>query len=517
MDSVPKPGGTYVEGLVGQPRLVNPVLSPLYETDNDIAHLIFSGLLKYDNDQNIITDLAKEFSVSEDQLTYTFTLRDNLTWHDEKELTTRDIAFTIDTIKDPIIKSPLAASFKNMTVEVVDEKTIKFVLVEPYAPFLSVMTFGILPNHIWGKITNSQFSLAEYNLKPVGSGPFIFQALTKDKRGFVKTYTLERNENYHKKPYLEKIVLKFFNTHQDAVAELRSSKIDGLVYNIQNWEEKIGKENEKINKYSLYLPQYASLFINQENNSALESTAVRTALKLSINKEQVLQNALNGDGEIIAGPISEGMVGYHDALEKNPADRDQAEESLKEAGWVIEDGQEFRMKDDKPLSILLTTLDQLNYVQVAKEIEIAWEKIGIEVELEIIPAEFFQSEIIKPKNYQVLLYSVITGADPDPYPIWHSSQKSFTGLNLSLFEDKKADKLLSDARTIASYEERDKYYREFQEILAEEVPAIFLYNPHYNYFISRDIKGIDLKRISIPQDRFTDISDWYIKTSKRFK
>jgi len=517
LQAVPKPGGTYIEGLVGQPRLVNPVLSSLYETDNDLAHLIFSGLLKYDKDQNLVPELAKEYSVSDDQLTYTFTLRDNLTWHDGKELTTQDVAFTIDMIKDPIIKSPLAGSFKNVKVEIVDTKTIKFILTEAYAPFLSITTFGILPSHIWGTITNSQFSLAEYNLKPIGSGPFIFKSLTKDKLGFVKTYTLERNDNYFQKPYLDKIIFKFFDNSQDAVTALRNSKIDGLVYNIVDWGEKIGQDNKKIIKHALYLPQYSALFINQENNSALESASVRKALKLAVNKDQVLQNALNGDGEIIAGPITEGMIGYNPDLVKNPANKDEAQKLLDEAGWKLESGKEFRTKGDKELTVIITTLDQLNYVQVAKEIQQEWQKVGIKVDLDVVAPEAFQSEIIKPKDYQILLYSVITGADPDPYPIWHSSQKGFTGLNLSAFEDKQADKLLSEARTLSNYDERNKRYQEFQKILDEKIPAIFLYNPHYNYFINRSIKGVDLLRISIPQDRFANITDWYIKTSRKFK
>lgn len=515
LDSVPKAGGTYIEGLVGQPRLVNPVLSPLYEADNDIAYLVFSGLMRRDKNQDLIPELAKEFSISEDKLTYTFTLKDNLRWHDDKPLTTKDIAFTVSLIKDPIIKSPLASNFNNVTTEVVNDQTIKFKLAEPYAPFISTTTFGILPQHIWGKIPNNQFSLAEYNLKPIGNGPYIFKSLAKDKLGFVKTYTLEKNPDYFKQPYIDKLIFRFYNDSQQAVADLRSSKIDGLAYNRSDWEDKLGKENKKINKHSLRLPQYTAIFFNQEKSTILEEQKIRQALKLATNKDQIIKNTLGGDAEIIAGPITEGMVGYHEDLVKNEPNKDKAREILDEIGWTLKEDKEYRTKDEQELSLILTTIDQLNYVQVAKEIQSMWQKIGIKTDIEVIPPEYFQSEIIKPKNYQVLLYSVITGADPDPYPIWHSTQTGFSGLNLSLFKDDKVDKLLNEARKITDYQERDKRYKEFQEILNEKIPAVFLYNRHYNYFTNKEIKGIDLKHISIPQDRFSNIFDWYIKTSKK--
>ena len=510
----PKVGGEYVEGLVGQPRFINPVLSSLNEVDQDISQLVFSGLLKYDSSENLVPELAESYTISQDQKTYIFSLKQDIFWHDGERFTSEDVVFTVNLIKNPDIKSPLFPSFRDVEIKATDEYTVKFILAEPYAPFPSVLTFGILPQHIWSEIPENQFILTEYNLKPIGNGPFKFKSLNKDKLGFVKSYSIERNPEYFKKPFLKNIHFKFYLSQEDALTALRNKNIDGLVHAQHLGVEKIEKMKD-INKYSLYLPQYTALFFNPQNNSVLENLNVRQALAFSINKKKILKEVLAEQGEIIYGPISKGLIGYTSDVNKYDFNTEKANTLLEEAGWnELEQG--FRKKDDQDLKVIITTIDRSDYIKTAELIKKFWENVGVKVELNIITPEVFRDKIIKSKAYEILLYSVISGFDPDPYAFWHSSQIDNSGLNLALYKNRKVDKLLGEARIMSDKEGREKRYEEFQQILAEDLPAIFLYNPAYNYFVDKRIRGIEVKRLSVTQDRFADIEKWYARIKRGF-
>lgn len=511
----PRAGGEYIEGLVGSPRFINPVLSPLNDADQDIAKLIFSGLLKYDKSEKLVPELAENYQISEDQKTYTFYLKQNILWHDDKPFTAKDVAFTVNLIKNPEIKSPLFSSLYGVEVETPDDFTIKFTLAEPYAPFLSILTFGILPEHIWSSIPANQFTLTEYNLKPIGNGPFKFKSLTKDKLGSIKSYSLERNKEYFQEPYLKSIIFKFYPSQEDALIALKNKNVQGAIYLQQDWQEILGKAKD-VNKYSLYLPQYTALFINQKNNSILESLTVRKVLALSINKQEIIKKALAGQGEIIYGPIASWSLGYNPDVEKYEFSPEQANQLLDDAKWEKSD-QGIRTKDDQELKIILTTLDRPNYIKAAELIEKFWEDLGIVVDLNIISTDIFQKEVIKTKSYEILLHSIISGFDPDPYAVWHSSQTENSGLNLALYKNRKVDKLLGEARTTANPDERAEKYKEFQNILAEDLPAIFLYNSPYNYFVDKKVRGIEIEKLSVPQDRLANIEEWFVKVKRWFK
>jgi peptide/nickel transport system substrate-binding protein len=463
LESVPGVGGEYTEGLVGLPQFINPILAPASTTDMDMSRLVFSGLLRYDKNQRLIPDLAIRYEISDDGKTYTFFLRDNVLWHDEDSFTADDVIFTIQAIQDPEWRSPLLASFRGVEAEKIDDYTLKFVLEKPFAPFLSLLTFGIMPSHIWENIPPLQSHLTEFNIKPIGSGPFQFKSLTKDRRGFIKSYTLESFDKYYRqKPYLKRVTFKFFLNSEEAAEALETKKIDGLSYLPQDIKNRLASyKNIKI--YTLHLPHFTALFFNKKANEFLDSKAIRTALAQSLDRQRIVSEVLANEGEVIDGPILAGQLGHH------------------------------------------------------PEIQECWQSLGIKVELEIIPKNEIQKETIKPRAYQILLYGVISGFDPDPYSFWHSSQREVPGLNLAGFANRDADHLLEQARQTNDKEKRKELYITFQDIIAEELPVIFLYSPTHSYLVDKKIKGIDIKQISIPSDRFANIEEWYIKTKRRWK
>jgi peptide/nickel transport system substrate-binding protein len=516
MEIAPAFGGEYAEGLVGSPRYVNPILAQTNDVDMDLSHLIFSGLFKYDTKLNLIPDLALKFEVGEDKKVYTIYLKDNLEWQDGEKLTASDIAFTISLIKDPLFKSPLYSSFRGVEVEKIDDKTIKLTLNEPYSPFLGMLTFGILPEHLWYNVPSQSANLAEYNIKPVGSGPFEFKSLTKDKNGSIKIYTLVRNEKfYDKKPYLEKLVFKFYPDYETALDALQNKNIEGVSFLPEDLES--GLQSKQFNKYFLSLPQYTTIFFDQKNNEFLKNDSMRKALALGVDKAKIVAEVFGQKGEVIDGPILPGYIGYSSEVKKIGFDPGLAAETLEKAGFKLAEGETYRKKGDGVLKITLTTVDRPEYVKVAGIIKKNWEAIGVQVEEKNVPAVTIQREVIRPRAYEALMLGTILGFDPDPFSFWHSSQTEDPGLNLSLYANRNADKLLEEARQTDDANLRAQKYLEFQNILAEDIPAIFLYSPRYTYVVGAGIMGIDASRINVPSDRFAGIESWYKKTELRFK
>ncbi|MDP3964692.1 MAG: ABC transporter substrate-binding protein [bacterium] len=510
---IPEAGGEYVEGVVGNPTYINPVLAQSNDADLDISRLVFSGLFTHDAAGETVPDMATGYELSEDQKVYTIHLREGITWHDGQPLTSNDVLSTIGFIQDSTIKSPLAGNLRGVTASAPDDLTVVLTLTEPFAPFLSSLTFGILPAHIWNEIPLQSFHLAETNLKPIGTGAYKFHELKKDRRGNIKSYTLVRNEGfYDRAAYIKKITFKFYPDLESLVEAGRKKQVEGLGYVPKESKESLAKNKQIINRL-LRLPQYTAVFLNQKN-TLLSKPEVKQALAHSINKQGVIDEVLNGEGEAIDGPILPGYVGYNPEIRKYEFDPVRAMEILDEAGWTMAEGEELRTKDGQELQFTLTTIDQPDFVASANMLKDFWQKIGVGVVIQIIDPNRIQRYVIKPRDFEALLVGEIVGTDPDPYPFWHSSQGRDPGLNLSVFVNKDVDQLLEEARKITDLEQRRIKYLHFQNIIADELPALFLYNPTYTYGLPEKIQGFEQERITVPSDRFVNITNWYINTKR---
>lgn len=514
----PDYGGTYIEGIVGEPLYLNPILAPASDTDLDMSKLVFSGLMKYNEKQEQVPDLAESFEVSDDQKNYTFHLKKNIKWHDGKNLTANDVIFTVQCIKNPEYQSPLRANFQNVAIEKIDEYAVKFTLTgEAFSPFLKESTtFGILPQHIWSGIPPKNVFLSEYNLKPVGSGPYKFSEYKKDKKtGVIKSYTLISFEDYFdKKPYIKEIIFKFYDDYPSLIAAFNKKEIDGISFIPAEKKSDISKE---INYFLLKLPRYYNIFLNQSKNKILEEKEVRKALAFAIDRQRIVDEALEGEGMIVDSPVLPGFLGFNPEVQKYNYNTSKANEILHQANWRDDDHDGIRSKNDTKLEINLTYAAQEEFTRASSIIKENWEKIGIKTNLQEIDPTVLQSEYIRPRNYEALIYGQLISHDPDPYPFWHSSQREDPGLNLTSFKDKTADTLLEEARKTSDEKERRLKYLHFQNILAEEVPTIFLYSSTYLYGVKKNVKGIELEYITTPSDRFANIVNWFIKINHRWK
>ncbi|MFH0840964.1 MAG: ABC transporter substrate-binding protein [bacterium] len=557
LQTVPEQGGSFVEGTIGAPKYLNPIYCNINVVDRDISKLIFSALFKRDNNGYLAKDLVKDYLISPDQKIYTITIRDDAEWHNGDKLTADDVVFTFTTLKNPQYKSPLRYTFNGVEIERVDDYTVRFILKESYAPFMEMLTFGIMPSRPWSGVTPSNIGLAELNIKPIGSGPYEFSSLTKDKNGNVKEYTLKANSNYYdQEPYIEEITFKFFVNPVEAVTALNNGSIDALSYlPFENEVDLVAKNSFHLHRISI--PQTTGLFFNLKD-SLMKDKEIRKALALSINKEELVNNIFGNGAEIINGPLLPNNFAYTDEITKYNYNADEALRILNEAGWKIPtvepvesteevtadtpateteaEGtteeetktiaekkeettaepvttEQWLMKNNQELLINLTVLNVPADIQVAENIAEQWKKIGIKTELKVIDPRNVQLEILDSKNFSVVLYSMLTGVDPDPYPLWHSTQVG----NLTSYNNNSVDKLLEAARIDNNFEKRKANYTEFQKKLTADLPAIFLYSPKYTYVQIKKIKGFETNTIVNQEDRFANINTWYLKEEKKLR
>ena len=432
-------------------------------------------------------------------------------------MTADDVIFTIQLIQDPNYKSPLRSAWQSIKVEKIDEFTIRFKLEEPYAPFLSNLTFGILPKHIWEYITPSNFLLTEYNLKPIGSGPYKFVKFIKNKKGKIESFELKVNENYYlQPPFIEKITFQFYPNEEELLTAYNNKEIFGFNYLEQEKIKQI-EDIENLKFYEINIPRFFACFLNQNKSKALADKTVRLALAYAVDKEKIIEDVLNGKGLAVETPLLPYLLGYNSQTKIYDFAPEHARNILEANGWQDKDKDGIREKENIQLKFKLTTSQWPALIKTAEELSQMWQKIGIAVEPEFLDVSEIIQNCIRPRDYEILLFGEVIGSDPNPYPYWHSSQRRDPGFNLSLYSNEKVDKLLEEARVNLNPEVRIRKYQEFQNIVVDDIPAIFLYSPIYLYGVNKKVKGIEIKNVILPSKRFSQIEDWYIKTKRVWK
>lgn len=520
---LPRAGGEYSEGLIGSPRFINPILSQTNSVDGDLSRLIFSSLLTYDKNHELIPDLAESYEISDDGLVYTFHLRQNVKWHDGELFSADDVIFTMSSLQDSEFKSPLGRSFRGVVAEKVDDNTVKFTLKESFAPFASMLTFGILPEHLWYNIPPANADLNELNKKPIGTGPWEVDSFKKDKSGVIKSYILKPNPDYYgAKPYLKQLVFKFYGDVASAVDALKNKNIDGLGYLPR--ENLIDlKRHKNIVLHELEQPQYSAIFFNQKKNTLLQADYIRQALASAVDKERIVKEVFDGQAKIVDTPLLPG-IDNSPTIKKYPYSLESAAKLLQSNGWALVatstgDGmvEQVLRKKNYELRLTLTVPDQPQYLAVAKIIKESWDQIGVLTTIEKVDKNKILQENINNRRYEVLLFSENMSADPDPFAFWHSSQNEYPGANLAVFTNSQVDAILEAARRIINHDQRQAKYWEFQNIISQQLPAVFLYSAPYIYPQYNTLKGFDVSAIASYSDRLANLSEWYVKTTRTWK
>ncbi|MFH1714036.1 MAG: ABC transporter substrate-binding protein [Candidatus Nealsonbacteria bacterium] len=608
--TIPTKGGSFTEGALKSPRFINPVYAATFDSDRDLTELIYAGLMTYNGKGEIVPELAEKYESLEKGRVFEFYLKENLYWSDGEPLTADDVIFTIKTIQNPSIKSPVRANWLGVKVEKISDLVVRFEMSNPSVVFLENSTQEIIPEHIWRDISYQNFPLAIYNFNPVGAGPYRLKDISQDSQGNVRSAELTANAFYvNGPPNIENINFKFFDSENDLIKAFNSGEIQALSLSSLNKYKDLKDENSSKNYISL--PRYFSVFFNPEKSKVLTEENIRKALNLATDKNDIVNTVLSGQGKTVDSPILPEIYGFDKPENIYGFDPEKAKEILDQEGFETkEDGfrektiqktPAFQFKSDLqvgsrgdevtelqkclakypdvypqgtmsgyfgqqtkqavisfqekykseiltpngltsgngkvlgstrtklnelcapsseeilPLSFDLFTVSNQELVKVANALKSQWKAIGVKIEIETFDVSTLEQEIIKPRNYEMLLFGEVLGFVPDPFPFWHSTQTKDPGLNLAGYNNQDCDKLLEENRQLLEETGRKDILEEFQNILVKDAPAVFLYSPNYLYLLNNEIKGLDTEIITDSSKRFSNIKNWYIKTKRVWK
>lgn len=499
----------YSEGIVGEIKHLNPVYTEFSEADTDVSTLIFSGLVKYNAKTGEFEEDIATHTLSEDKLTYTFTLKNEILWHDGEELTADDIYFTFaDVIQSPDFNNPiLKSNFDGVKIEEVDSRTISFTLNSPNHFFFTGLTLGILPQHILGEVPVDELDTHEFNKQPIGSGPYMV----------TEPYSIGPDGG-------TSVTLTAFEQYYGEVAQMKNIRfvaypsISQLAENRSVWhgaarirESQLSQieDLDKLVTYQYELPQYTALFFNTDSPS-LSTTNARLGISKAINKKEILEAIGYKVG--IDTPLLELD---QDEWIHTP-DQEEAQGALFDAGWALHEGASYRTNEDgETMTLTLVRRDfsgsnELQEESMSMTAEIIKQQlavVGVEIIIEAQPIDELQSTI-QDRDYDMLLYGQSLGYNLDTFSYWHSSQATEDGLNLSNYQNAKADFYIESIRSSFDPEEQTELLEGLAGIIANDVPAVFLYTPSYYYLVDTKLTGISFKTLLLPRDRFSNIAEW---------
>lgn len=511
----PVQGGIYTEALIGSLSRLNPLLDSANQPDRDVDRLLFSGMIQFDDRGLPQGDLVDSWGISPDGLVYNFSLRANAVWHDGQPVTSDDIVFTINLLRDA--QSPLSSDqrdfWNQVDVERLSDKMIRFRLPEPFAPFMDYLTFGILPSHLLGDLAYADVVKATFNLQPVGSGPYKFDHLILE-NGQIAGVALRIFDKYYTaKPFIDQIAFRYYANPQAALEAYQKGDVMGISKVTTAILPDV-LQDPKLHLYSGRLPQITMIFLNLDNPQApfLKDADIRRALLMGIDRQWMVDHLLGGQGIIANGPIFPGTWAYYDGIEQVGFDPDGAIAILKKAGYTIPAaGGDIRAKDGVPLVFDLLYPDDDAHAALAEAIQQDWARLGVSAVLKAVSYESLVDDSLTPRNYEAALIdlNLTDSPDPDPYPFWHQTQIT-DGQNYSNWVDHQASEYLEQARISIDTGERARLYRNFQIRFSQELPALPLYYPVYNYAVSDEVQGVRMGALFDPSDRFNTLASWFL-------
>lgn len=450
------PTKTFVEGVVGQPSSFLPSKVST-ETDKSVSRLLYRGLFKYDNFGTLIPDLAETWTTSDEGLVYTISIKDNQYWSDGSEINANDLLYTA-------FKSP---NLSGVATDKIDDLTVRYTLPNKFSPFLSLLTLGVMKNG------------SEENYKGFytpSSGPFKV-ASVKQKGDLIKRVILVNPSALN----IKQIAFRFYPNNNDLITAYKLGEIHAFLLS-DNAEYKKDK-NLTLYQYPVQSVYYA-LFFNLRNE-ANKDVQKRGDMEKTLNVDEVISSY----GIPVEGPVSRN---------------DYTTEKYKVSTYDKLAAFDFSAN---PIAIDVASTPSL--IEIAQKIQTAWEdKLNTNVTVRKHPSDKIRQDIIEPRLFDILLFGQEVGRDPDRYVNWHSTQSNAPGINLSGFNNVRADRALEEGRNELDPDARRKHYDEFQKVISEQTPAIFLHHPYINYYVSDKIKGMGDKYTFTSSDRFLDFNNW---------
>lgn len=506
--------GTYSEGVEGQLNNLNPIYATTHP-ERSAARLLFSSLLTYDAAGALRNDLAQSWKIEEQGKRYVVTLRKDIQWSDGQQITASDVMFTVNSIKNADTRSPLYRNWRDIMVSSPNEQTVIFDLPVVYAPFSHFLTIGILPEHAFENIKPVDMRSAEFNRKPITSGPFAFRNMqiinTESGRMVVH---MVANPDYHGAgPKLDRFQLHVYGEREALRRAFSGNEVTAVAdFSAQD----IRQLNDADDYQVLDIPvNNVAMAIFKTDSPIFQDVAVRKAFRLATDRPALIKEALQERARLAHSPIPPSLL--TGGVPSQPAyNLAEAKQLLDQAGWAIgADGK--RSKDGQPLRISVVTIRSGDYPKVLEVLAGQWQKLGATVETVLAGSADVQQSILAPRLYDVLIYELAVGGDPDVYAYWHSSQANMNGLNLANYKSGKADDALTSARNRFEPDLRSAKYVTFVEQWLADAPGVVLYQPTLHYVSRDDISIDDSKSLVDSVDRFRKIEYWSLGEQKLYQ
>lgn len=512
-------GGTYVEGVLGQINSINPLFAST-STEASVARLMFSSLYNYDTKGQLHQDLATGMKIDDTHKVYTITIRSGVKWHDDKPLTAQDVVFTINLIKNAATRAntSLRLTWLDASVRAIDNQTVQFTLPAPYASFPHALVFPVVPQHLLKDIAPSAIRESAYSQSPVGSGPFKFRRLQEaDAVSKYRVVHLVANDQYYTgKPKLDRFEVHAYPDEDALIRAINIGEVSGATDVSVSAIRRVKNSQVKVIPQKLDSGVYLLLNTQQP---ILKDVAVRRALQVATDTASI-RKSLGGGVGALDSPLLPGQISGADVPKAPASDMKKAASLLDEAGWKMVG--EYRVKGEQKLELTITTTKDDEYNAVLKLVRDQWQKLGVKVNENVVDtssaASSFVQNTLQGRNFDVLLYELVIGADPDVFAYWHSSQTTAIGRNLSNYSNRLADANLASARSRLEPELRNAKYKQFVKQWIEDAPAIALYQPVIEYTLNGNVDSV-LPNASLvtSADRYANVTQWTVLSDTVYK
>jgi peptide/nickel transport system substrate-binding protein len=511
----PTPGGVYNEGILGDYTNANPVYAT-GTVDTAVSRLVFSSLFKYNAQNQLVGDLASSWSVNPEGTVYTIHLKPGLTWQDGTPITSRDVLFTYKVIQSPDAQSPLETGFQNITLGSPDLETVTFTLSNPLSSFPYSLTTGILPEHLLNNVPMGEMRSTTFNtLKPVGSGPFVFNGV--EEKGVTpesREETIELtpfSKYWGGEPKLNEFVIHAFHDQTAMVSSFNKDElnaISGLSSVPPDLKQTNGAQIDNF-------PLTAAVMVFFKTSSGILADAqVRQALVQASDQVGII-GGLGYPTIAVREPLLQGQLGWNPAYNQGAFNPTAAAQILTADGW-LPGSNGIRYKNGQQLSFNLTASNSSEYTYVANSLKEQWSAVGVNVQLSLQDDTDLQSSLTD-HTYDSILYGISIGVDPDVFVYWDSSQadpRSPNRLNLSEYSSAAADDGLEEGRTRSDPVLRSIKYKTFLQAWQQDAPALGLYQPRFLYVTRGPVFGLNEQTINSGTDRYNNVQNWEIRENR---
>ena len=502
----PTYGDTFIQSSISDIAGLIPNITS-DSASHDVGGLVYDGLIRTDRNLNWVGQLAESWTFSRDCMTLTFKLRQNARWHDGHPFTADDVLFTYRTMIHP--KTPTAYKDDFLVVkdtEVLDPYTFRVTYARPHARALQSWAMNVLPRHLLEPyVAEGKLKESPQNSRPVGTGPYRFQ----EWKSGEKIVLVANPDYYGGRPYLGRVVYRIIPSQGTIFLELKARGVDlasltALQYLRQTEYPAFRKAYRK---YRYPSSGYTYLGFNLKD-PRFADRRVRQAFAHAINKQELIDGVVLGMARDATGPLRPGTWAYTDRVPRHEHDPEKAKALLAQAGWKDRDGDGLvEDKEGRPFTFTIRT-NQGNEERkkVAEIIQQRLKEIGVGAEIQILEWSSFLKEFIKKKRFEAIVMGWGVGTDPDQYVVWHSSQNGPDQLNHISYANPEVDALLEAGRSSCAQPDRVRYYHRLQEVMAEDLPVIFLYFRDALPVVASRVRGVE----PAPAGIFYNFTEWFV-------